>query len=264
MTQAEQLVDLTFKKGVAYISLENPTRHNTLTMPLLEQLLACFQTASKDPSLKCVVLQASGKSFSTGGDINAFIEHEDDIEQYAHQLVGLLNQTILFMLRMQTPIIAKIQGPVTGGSMGLVFASDLVAMADTAFFAPYYVEVGFAPDGGWTAILPQLISRKKALEIQLLNHHISPKEAHELQLVHTVCKSDELNKQVSEWVDSLSSKVSQSVVATKTLLQDDNQIKMIEEALEQERQAFIRCITQPAAKEGMKQFVQRFKRKEIA
>ncbi|MFL0810634.1 MAG: enoyl-CoA hydratase/isomerase family protein [Agarilytica sp.] len=261
MTAVEQLVGLTFDSGVAYIRLQTPKRHNTLTLPLLEQLLECFQIVAKEKHLTCIVLHAQGKSFSTGGDITAFIANEDNLENYSHSLVGLLNQTILAMLKISSPIVTRVQGPVTGGSIGLVLASDLVVMAKSAFIAPYYVDVGFAPDGGWTALLPNIISRRKALEIQLLNKHITAQEAQELQIVHAVCAEQDLDTQINTWVDTLKTKVPQSLTITKTLIQDASYIKTIEDALEQERQAFIHCISQPEALAGMKQFTSKLKTK---
>jgi 2-(1,2-epoxy-1,2-dihydrophenyl)acetyl-CoA isomerase len=65
-----------------------------------------------------------------------------------------------------------VNGPVTGGSARLVLAADIVLMGKSAFIQPYYSEIGFAPVGGWTAMLPKRIGPARAIEIQALNMRI--------------------------------------------------------------------------------------------
>ncbi|MFX5937574.1 enoyl-CoA hydratase/isomerase family protein, partial [Acinetobacter baumannii] len=81
---------------------------------------------------------------------------------YAAALIGALTAVILRLLDLPCPLITALAGPVTGGSCGLVFTADLVVMGPRAFIQPYYVDVGFAPDGGWTALLPERIGPARA------------------------------------------------------------------------------------------------------
>jgi hypothetical protein len=92
---------------------------------------------------------------------------------YADHVVGGLNRAILRLAALPCPVIAQVQGALTGGALGLVLAADLVAMDRAAFIQPYYVRVGFAPDGGWTAMLPARIGARRARAIQLLNTRLS-------------------------------------------------------------------------------------------
>ncbi len=257
-TNAEKVVDLSINEQVARITLQNGKRHNTLTLPLLEQLNECFKIVAQNSTLKAVELRAEGKSFSTGGDLKGFSENLHQIEEYSHTLVGLLNDTMMRMFRLPIPIITKIHGPVTGGSFGLVLASDLIAMADDAFFAPYYVDVGFAPDGGWSVIFPERVGVHKAKSIQLLNQHIDSNTAVQLNIVDVVTSAESLENTITGWTNSVLSKVDHAVHCTKQTILSEEKLKEYENALEKERRNFIRLITTEKAQAGMAKFLQKF------
>ncbi len=256
--KTEGLVNLKVCDDIAYITLNNPNRHNSLTIPLLKTFNEYLESLYAHDTVKIVVLQAEGRSFSTGGDINAFNVHVDTIHDYSQEIVGLLNQSIIHMLCLPTPILTKIQGPVTGGSFGFVLASDLVVMDDSAFFAPYYVDVGFAPDGGWSAILPDRIGHHRAKAIQLLNSRIDAESACEWGLVTATCDSDALDTQIDTWVETLRGKINQSLVATKQRVNTPELIERYKTSLEDERKMFIKLVGTQEAKRGMEKFLSQF------
>jgi len=49
--------------------------------------------------------------------------------------------------------------------------------------------VGFSPDGGWTALLPELIGAARALAIQISNQRIGAQEAVALGLAQSVVEA---------------------------------------------------------------------------
>ncbi len=170
MTDGErQLVLSRIDGAVATVILNRPDRHNSLVPAMLRELGAAIAGCESRPGVSILVLRAAGRSFSTGGDLGGFREHADEIAQYAHELVGLLNDAIIRLYDCRLPVITVVNGQVTGGAMGLVFASDIVLVTERASFTPYYVEAGFSPDGGWTALLPDVVGPTRARTVQLLN-----------------------------------------------------------------------------------------------
>jgi hypothetical protein len=111
---------------VAILTLNRPERHNSLVPPLLHEMLAALETIRTQSAARAVVLQANSRSFSTGGDVRGFYNHIDALETYANTIVGLLNRVILALLDLPVPIVAAVHGIVTGGSLGLVLAADIV------------------------------------------------------------------------------------------------------------------------------------------
>lgn len=258
MAVERRLVRLDVADGIARLTLDRPERHNSLVPALLDDLLAHLAAIGGDDRIRVVILAAEGRSFSTGGDVRAFhVQAEAELHGYAAGLVGQLNRAILGLMELPQPVIARVQGPVTGGALGLVLAADLVAAVPEAFFAPYYATVGFAPDGGWTAILPDRIGVQRAREIMLLNRHVTAAEAQAMGLVTEVAAAGRIDACIAGWLSTLEGQVGSGVRAARRLLLQDRRRAGYAEALEAERQAFLAQVTRPEVRDGMARFLAR-------
>ena len=198
-----------------------------------------------------MVLRAAGRSFSTGGDLRGFSEHADDLAQYADELVGLLNDLIVRLFDCRLPVITVVDGQVSGGSLGLVLAADIVLVTDRASFTPYYVETGFSPDGGWTAILPDIIGRTRASTVQLLNQTITSEQALEWGLATAYADSAGLDQAVAELCSQILGKKADSVLRTRRQLRPRD----LELRLGLERAQFVEQIVTDEAMTGIKSWL---------
>jgi 2-(1,2-epoxy-1,2-dihydrophenyl)acetyl-CoA isomerase len=252
-TKSERLVKLQIAPPIASLTLNRPERHNSLIPELLEQFLEALETIRKRADLRAVVLGANGRSFSTGGDIAGFYEHLDDLEAYAEEIVGLLNQAILELVELPIPVVAAVHGLVTGGSLGLVLACDVVLVTPQASFAPYYGVVGFSPDGGWTALLPSLIGPKRAAESLMTNRAITAEEAVALGLANRLLRAEELQQEAFNIVHSMAGMKPGTLRSVKRLLGDS--YGDLASRLEQERASFVAQVSRPEAIHGIRDFV---------
>jgi len=243
--------------SLAILTLNRPERHNSLVPALLESLLAALAEVKESPEIRAVVLLSEGRSFSTGGDMLGFYEHYDAIKSYAGQIVGLLNQVILAMIDLPSPIVTAVQGPVTGGSLGLIVASDIVLMAPEATLTPYYGVVGFSPDGGWTALLPDLIGARRTAGVLMLNQTITAEEAVVWGLAGQIVSRDQIRTEAYLTAQKISGMKPGAIRFTKRLLNLER--AKIVERLESERQLFIEQITTEEAQEGMRVFLREMK-----
>jgi 2-(1,2-epoxy-1,2-dihydrophenyl)acetyl-CoA isomerase len=240
---------------VATLVLNRPERHNSLVPELLSELLAGFDEVGTDPGVRAVVLAAEGRSFSTGGDVRGFFSAGDDLERYAEETVGLLNQAMLAMLRLPQPIVVAVHGMVTGGSLGLVLGGDIVLAAPEVTITPWYGAVGFSPDGGWTALLPDVIGAKRAARVLYTNESIGSEEALEWGLATEIVPGDEIEERAVTVALEIAAMKPGSIAGIKRLLHRD--LDDIAARLEAERAAFVRQILTPEAHKGMAAFLGR-------
>lgn len=240
---------------VAILTLNRPERHNSLVPPLLEELLAALDGIRADPGVRAVVLQANGRSFSSGGDIGGFRAHRDDPEVYAGEIVGLLNRAVVELVELPVPVVAAVHGIVTGGALGLVLGCDVVLVAPAASFTPYYSVVGFSPDGGWTVMLPSVIGLKRAAEVLLRNLTITAEQAVAWGLASRVAAAERIREEALSVAQEIAAKKLHSISHTKRLL--NLAYGDLAARLETERARFVEQIGTEEAQQGITAFLEK-------
>jgi len=246
---------------VAILTLNRPERHNSLIPELLEELLAAITAVSTNSSIRALVLQANGRSFSTGGDALGFMEHEHELEAYSRRIVGLLNQVILALIDLPIPVITAVHGIVTGGSIGLVAAADIVLVAPEASFTPYYSVVGPSPDGGWTALVPLLIGQRRAAEAIYANRTIKAEEAVGWGLANRLVAATNIRDEAVRLARQIACLKPGSIRHSKKLLNLDR--KQIATQLNIELAHFIQQIITEEGIGGFRDYVNKTKPKQV-
>ena len=249
MTDGERKLVLTRIDGpVATVTLNRADRHNSLVPALLSEFCDALANCESQADVGVLVVRAAGRSFSTGGDLRGFREHEAEIARYAHEVVGLLNDVIIRLYDCRLPVVTVVNGQVTGGAIGFVLASDIVVVTERASFTPYYVEAGFSPDGGWTALLPDIIGPTRARSVQLLNQTITAEQALDWGLATAYADSSSQEEAVAELCEQILGKKGGIMVCTRGLLRP----KHLESRLELERKRFVEQIVTDEAKAGIR------------
>lgn len=236
----------------ARIRLSAP-RANALEPGLLADLMHALDAAEKGRA-DVLLLTSAGRHFCSGGDVARFAEAVAAGRgvAYANQVVPLLQQIVLRLLSMPRIVGVAGKGAITGGGAGLFFAADLAVLSPDAFVQPYYSRVGFAPDGGWTAVLPERIGAAAAATWQLRNERVGAGKAHEMGLA--VAVDDDPERHLLALLSDINIEAAK---ATKRLLWDAARLKTVEARLKAETAAFRARITQPDTVAGMARFLAR-------
>lgn len=229
------------------ICLNNIGRANALVPELISALAAALDEA-ENAQAKLIILCANGKHFSTGGDIQRFSAAcaNGNGEDYARNLVSQLQAVVLKMLSMPAIIIVGAQGAITGGSCGLFFAADIGVLDRTSFIQPFYREVGFAPDGGWTALLPEIIGPKHAAAILHQNLQIDANQAVQMGIAQHIAEHEDVTAKAHAIALELASVPNiAALIAAKQLIWTKDRLSVVEAGLDAETQAFIDLFNQP-------------------
>lgn len=250
---ADGLVKLDWQGTIAVISLNRPDRHNALVPELLTQLLSILEDENCRAA-PVLVLRAEGQSFSTGGDLLGFQQHRNTIGEYAFTLVSLLNQVIIALYSHPATIVCAVQGQVTGGSLGLLLASDWVIMQRDATITPWYATVSFSPDGGWVAMLPDVIGREQTIRWLSNNECHNADSCLELGLVHQVEDGD-CAATAMLWADKIAVNKPGGVKRGRQPV--NITLEELRLRLAAERDAFVTQIKTQKALDGIDQFLRR-------
>ena len=181
------------KQGVLSLTLNRP-KVNAFNFELIAALQAGLKQANSDPQVRCVLLSGSGKTFSAGQDVKEFRPGEISIREH---LLRTYNTLVLQIRRLEKPVLAAINGPVSGAALGIALACDLRLAADTARFVVGFGGIGLVPDSAVSLLLPALIGLGRAEELTFSNAPISAEQALAWGLVNRVVPAGELADQAA-------------------------------------------------------------------
>ena len=225
-------------------------RANALEPGLLDAMRRTLDTVeAKEPT--ALILRA-GKNFCSGGDIVRFHEavRGGRGRDYAETVVPALQDIVHRLVALPAPVALAGRGAITGGGAGFLFAADLAVLHPGAFVQPYYARVGFAPDGGWTALLPQRVAPAAALNWIMSDTRMDAAALQAMGLAAAV--DDEPETAIH---DLLTARNLGTLAAAKTLIWTQARLAELRRALAAEALAFRRRIEAPDTMAGMEQFL---------
>ena len=145
---------------------------NIVTMAQREQLRLVFEALDADPRVRVIVLRASGEHFSSGGDIQGFLDASP--EQVAH-----LAWNIAAPARCSKPVIAANRGYCFGVGFELSLACDFRIASDTALYALPEQKLGQIPGSGGSARLQKMIGIARTKDMVMRSRRIGGRQAFE-------------------------------------------------------------------------------------
>ncbi|CAN7303690.1 enoyl-CoA hydratase-related protein [Pseudoxanthomonas sp. LjRoot168] len=131
--------------AVVRLRLDRPTLHNAFDAGLIAALTAALEQIARDATVRVVVLEGSGASFSAGADLNwmrgmasaSEAENRDDALALA-RLMRTLDE-------LPKPTVARVQGAAFGGGVGLVACCDIAIGVPEAKFGLTESKLGLLP-----------------------------------------------------------------------------------------------------------------------
>ena len=176
--------------GLAIITLDRPDKMNALTVEMREALASHFEAAASDPTVRAVLLTATGKAFCASGDVSRM---GDFTPASGRELLRLAHRMVRNLANIEKPVVAGVRGAVAGIGWSMAMACDAVIASDTAKFTQVFRHVGVAPDGGAIYFLTQHLGLLRAKELTMSGRRVDAAEAHALGLVNRVVPDDELD-----------------------------------------------------------------------
>ncbi len=215
--RARAPVLVTENAGVARVTLDRPERHNAFDDTLVGALTETFERLSRASNVRAVILDAKGRSFSAGADLEwmkqmagqSRAENEAD----ARRMAALLH----VLDTLPKPTLVLVQGAAFGGGVGLVAACDIALAAEGASFCFSEVRLGLIP----AVISPYVlrsIGRRAARRYFLSAERFDAAEAYRLGLVHAVVPANALEATGREIAEGLLANGPRAVAAAKTLI----------------------------------------------
>ena len=214
-----QNLSITQTGAVARITLTQPEVRNAFSDEVIAEITAAFTEVGARPDVRVVVLAAEGPAFCAGANLNWMRRMADYTRAENIDDAGKLAEMLRVIYECPKPTIARVQGDVYAGGMGLVAACDMAVSVDTAGYCLSEVKLGLIP----ATISPYVIramGARAAHRYFLTAERFDAAEALRTGFVHAVVAPDQLDAKVDELARAITAASPDAVRACKKLVQD--------------------------------------------
>jgi methylglutaconyl-CoA hydratase len=136
---------LTRRGAIARLCLDRPALHNAFDEALIAGLTAALEDLGGDGSIRAVVLEGSGASFSAGADLNWMRAMAAAGEAANREDSLRLAKLMRTLDELPKPTIARVHGAAFGGGVGLVACCDIAIGVPGAKFGLTESRLGLLP-----------------------------------------------------------------------------------------------------------------------
>jgi 2-oxoglutaroyl-CoA hydrolase len=172
-------------------------RYNVITWETRQVMAEHFATIDADPQVTVVLITAEGEHFSSGGDIEGFMQVDPvDFTDLGHNVTAAA--------RSPKPVVAAVNGYCFGVGLEIALSADIRLCTARSRFALPEMKLGMIPGSGGTQRLARLIGLSRAKYHVLTGERITAEQALDWGLVVGVAPDAEaLDKEVATVVETL-------------------------------------------------------------
>ncbi len=260
-TEVEVHVNVHVHDGVGLIQLNRPEKMNAIGALTRQQLGEAIKQAERDDAVRVLVLTGSGRAFCSGADVTEMVQGAG---MRTPEDVGnvLRNEYMPMLTRLRTmpkPVIAAMNGPAVGIGASYALACDIRIATPEAYLLEAFVNIGLAPDGGVSWLLPRLAGTGIAYEMFFTGKPLSAADAHRLGVINRVVPAERLEAEVRDLAAQLVVQPRQAMAAAKRAVTHALE-SSFEEALEFESYLQEAQASSPEFVEGVQAFLARRKK----
>ncbi|MDF1795983.1 MAG: enoyl-CoA hydratase-related protein [Coxiellaceae bacterium] len=247
-----EYIQTAVNKGIGYLSLNRPDKHNAFNAELITEIKSALQTLTDDDAARVIIIRSTGKNFCAGADLNwmkamADFSHEEN-QSDAQLLADLFYQ----IYSCPKPTIALTNGWVLGGGIGIVCCCDFAIGASNSTYCFSEVKLGLVP-----ATISPFVIRK--IGIDAANRYFITADkfdadtALDLNLISEVVTLGDMEDRGIELAKQIMHNGPHAIEASKALMRD--LIPLRTETIKQTSALIAKLRVSPEAQEGLSAFL---------
>jgi enoyl-CoA hydratase/carnithine racemase len=238
--------------GVLTLTLARPDKKNALTNEMYGALADAIEQAGRDRSVRVLLLQGDGDSFTAGNDVAEFAAIAAGKGPGEMQVQRFLRT----LAKSTVPIIAAVNGKAVGVGTTLLLHCDFVLLAQDAQLITPFVNLALVPEAASSYLLPLRIGHARAFEMFALGEPIDAQTALAWGIANKVCANDELRTQARRLAEKIAAKPAGSLSAMKKLMRDAE--RLISQ-MDSESAKFMERLASAEAREAFSAFAEKRK-----
>lgn len=177
------LVLVSRSDGVATLTLNNASERNTLTAPMVDEIVAAMDDIEGDESIGAIVVTGAPPAFCAGANLGNLAEADETS-------LGSIYEGFLRIARSPLPTLAAVNGAAVGAGMNLALGCDVRLAGRRAKFDTRFLQIGLHPGGGHTWMLRRIAGPQVTMAAVVFGEVLDGEEAARVGLAHR-CVDDE-------------------------------------------------------------------------
>lgn len=209
------------RESVRWLTLNRPEAMNAITSTMLSALNEALKDADDDPAARVVVITGAGRAFCSGLDLKQAARGEGiggaGLASAGARHYSTREICTVTLQRMDTPVIAALNGVAAGYGLDLALGCDMRLMSDQARLMPGFAKMGVVPESGGTWYLPRLLGWAKACEIAMLGDTLDAQASLGYGLVNAIAPQQELEALATDWGTRIAANAPLAITELKRL-----------------------------------------------
>ena len=204
---------------VARLRMQHPEVHNAFDAGLIAGLTKALAVLGDDASVRVVVLEGDGASFSAGADLHWMRDMARMSEADNREDSLALARLMRTLDELPKPTIARVHGAAFGGGVGLIACCDVAIGVPEAKFGLTEAKLGLLP----AVISPYVIAAigpRQARRWFATAEVFDAQTALQIGLLHQVVAEEQLDAAVRRQVDLLLKAGPVAAARAKSLVAD--------------------------------------------
>lgn len=253
------------KDRVATVTLNRPEKLNAWTLRMEQEVVDAVGAAAADEQARVIVLTGAGRGFCAGADMSLLSAALEGGIGSAGAPPAALDASVrsdflrkhAWLLSIQKPIIAAINGPAVGLGFVIALYCDLRIASDQSRFCTIFAKRGLVAEYGMAWMLPKIIGLGNALELLFSARTIDAAEALRLGLVNRVLPHEGFVDSVQSYATELAANVSPRSLRIMKQQVYEAQFQGLGDAVDLATEEMIQSFASEDFREGVAHFLEK-------
>lgn len=224
--------------GIGTLTLNAPDSRNTMTLPMVAEIVAAMDAFEADESCSAVIVTGAGPGFCAGADLG-------NLQTATAESLGQIYEGFLRIARSSLPTIAAVNGAAVGAGMNLALGCDVRIAARRARFDTRFLQIGLHPGGGHTWMQRRIVGPQAAFATVIFSEVVDGAEAERIGLAHRCVDDDQLMAAARALAAGAASAPRELVLITKRTIQEMADVATHDEAVAKELDPQVWTARQP-------------------
>src|ERR1700737_2234042 len=153
-------IDVDITDRVATVTLDAPARRNSLTLDMVNGMVAAFDDLDSRDDVGAVIVTGAPPAFCAGAELSHLMGKPGEDRRAG---LRAIYDGFLRVGRSPLPTVAAVNGAAVGAGMNLALCCDLRIAGKRAKFDTRVLQLGLHPGGGHTWMMRRVMGQQGAL-----------------------------------------------------------------------------------------------------